>query len=329
MNKFMKVCGICALILLGGGITLTVAGCSLVGAEKISRTVWDVTDGRFHVDLNSGINRVHGVYVTDYVEELYPGTCQEVEQGEWTFIGQDDVWVDMDCEGTALPDQNIANLDMNVGDCEFYIAVSWDGQFRLEAQNADTLQADVEDKTLHIDFPQGKKNSWHHSKTGTIVLYVPQNFVFGSAEIELGAGFMNLEQLYAQEVKIEVGAGQIHIGEMECRKAGLYIGAGEICAERMAVGELEASVGMGNLILNGSISDDSVLECGMGNITLNLSNNEKDFSYKIDCSLGNIDLNGKHYSGLANAKEIINEGGKRLRLGCSMGSIEVWTGADG
>lgn len=322
MKKFLKVCGICTLILLGGGITLTVAGYSLVGAENVSRTVRDVTDGRFHLELDPVINRV---YVTDYAEQ----EAIVLEQGEWAFTGQDDVRVDMGWEGTALPDQNIENLVMNVGDCEFYIAVSWDGQFRLEAQNADTLQADVEDKTLHIDFPQSHKNSWHHSKTGTIVLYVPQNFVFGSAEIELGAGFMNLEQLYAQNVKIEVGAGQIYIGEMECRNAGLYIGAGEICTERMAVGELEASVGMGSLSLNGSISDDSVLECGMGSITLNLSNNEKDFSYAIDCSLGNIDLNGKHYSGLANVKEINNEGGKRLRLGCSMGSIEVWTGADG
>ena len=61
----------------------------------------------------------------------------------------------------------------------------------------------------------------------------------------------------------------------------------------------------------------------MGNVSLNLKNAYKDFDYEIECSAGNIDLNGKKYTGLSKEEKIDNDAEHEMKLECSVGNVDV------
>ena len=78
----------------------------------------------------------------------------------------------------------------------------------------------------------------------------------------------------------------------------LDIGAGTIHVDKLYAKELKSATGVGDTIIEGRIDGDVEISCSVGNVELELDNHPKDFNYKINVSIGTVDVEGVSLSNL-------------------------------
>ncbi len=330
MKKFIKGCLCVALFFLGAGLALAIAGCALGGADQVSSVVQSVTGGKVNVNLDPssesfGINV--GGFSTDDVKNAFVGILDNkiyniedygtiYDDGEEILTGN--------VEKHLLSTGDVDKLRIDVAGCELKLVRSEDEGFWIEAKEVSQLQAYVKEDVLRIiSTLKNKTISGADIKKSVITLYIPEEYCFEEAEVELGAGIFRTEELYAKQLKLEVGAGQAITEKVICDECKVEIGAGDGTFTDAELGKLDCEVGAGNLSLKGVLNEDVKVSCAMGNIDLKLSNKVTDFDYKIECAAGNVDLDGRKYSGLANSQKIDNDAGREMKLECSVGNVTV------
>lgn len=324
MKKFMKGCAITAAVLCLLGLLLAIAGGTARGSAAISEVVRKVTGGRVTVNIEDV--KDWGVMINDKIDNI--------EIGDWGWdvnydINEHSIFEHShkiykgDVAKYSLG-SDVEDLDIEVGGCILEKKTSGDGNFYIEVTKAYKFQGYVEDSTLYIKASNGAK-TWNQMGSCCITLYVPKDFRFREVDVEMGAGVMQLSDLYASEsISLQVGAGQIVIDDIQGNEIDLEIGAGEIELKGMEVwGELSAEVGMGNLEVSGSVMGDAHIECAMGNVSLGLAGSEQNYNYSLECAMGNIDIGNRSYSGLAKEMSINNNAGVTVEIECAMGNVTV------
>lgn len=121
---------------------------------------------------------------------------------------------------------------------------------------------------------------------GNIVVIVPKYMKFQTVDLELGAGEAEIEDLNADSVTIEVGAGKASI-------------------DNLVVNHLSAKVGTGQL-------------------QVQIFGNENDYSYDIECGIGEIQIGDSSYGGFGKTQKSIQAGSdKQIDLECGIGEIQI------
>lgn len=318
MKKFMKGCAITALILVVVGMCLGAVAGTVRGRTAIEETLEAITGGRMHLHLSS-----IGDWGLTAGEEFYDqitGDGYYNLEDSMVFNEFYDV-LEGDVERYSLGD-SVRDLDVEVGGYAFYIERSHNSDFYLEAQNVKKLQSYVKDGTLHIVAARNGR-LWEEGKKSDIILYVPEDFHFQKAELEIGAGLMDLGTLSADKVSLEVGAGQIVADQIKSQKLDMNAGMGEILVDDMQVQELDAEAGMGHIYVAGAVGTKANVECSMGSVEMDLAGREDDYNYDIECGMGSIVIGSDSYTGLAHEKYIDNNAGALIDLECSMGNIVI------
>lgn len=325
MKKFMKGCAITAAVFCLLGLLLAIAGGTARGSAAISEVVRRVTGGRVTVNfddvkdwgvmIHDNIKSIDSVTITDWGVNYDINDRSMFAHSQKIYKGD----VSKYCPGTG-----IENLDIEVGGCILEAKTSKDDSFYIEVNKAYKFQGYVEDATLYIKASNGAK-TWNKMGSCTITLYVPRDFMFGTVEVELGAGVLEFSDLRAGDcISLEVGAGQIGIDNLQSNELNLEIGAGEIELENMEVwGELAAEIGMGNFEAHGTVYADANIQCSMGNVDLELAGGETSYNYIVECAMGNIDIGNHSYSGLAKETSINNGAGVTVEIQCAMGNVSV------
>lgn len=137
-----------------------------------------------------------------------------------------------------------------------------------------------------------------------VILYVPENTVFKTADLELGAGSLKAKSIRAEELILDIGAGQMALDYFE-------------------TSDLTVDVGLGELQGAGRLGENADIECAMGNVELSLQGVQTDYNYDIEGAMGSIDIGAESYSGFEQAKKIENGAGRTITLDCSMGNITL------
>lgn len=316
MKKFMKGCGIAALILLILGVILAVVSVALKGTDAIRDTVESVTGGRLHVDLDPS-------------------------DDEWgVFFDEDDAYYDIE-DDTIFdnsreilngdvdryePGSGIRDLVIEVGGCALTIQESEDDRFYVETGNIGRFQCYQEGDTLYVKstLKAGKLNlDGNEVSKHRITLYVPAGYRFDDVDISFGAGTLEIGQIASQDMSLEVGAGQILVDGLSADSCEIEVGMGEIVLSDMQVGELDAECGMGSLEISGSVLGDLDVSCGMGSVEMDLEGSRQDFNYEVEAAMGSVSIDGDDFSGLAQDRSVNNGAARTMSIECSMGSIEV------
>lgn len=121
---------------------------------------------------------------------------------------------------------------------------------------------------------------------GKIALVLPKGMTFDEIELEVGAGEADVEGLTANSVNIEVGAGEADISKLDVKELNAEVGAGELYVK--------------------------------------LVGKETDYSYDIECGIGEIQIGDNSYGGLGRTKNITNSGSTRfLDIECGVGEIQI------
>lgn len=169
------------------------------------------------------------------------------------------------------------------------------GSGMLEVVYADVQTIQVEEESVtnykcYVDentlHIKGNTNTGLGVQDGSIRVIIPNNMSFEEVDLEIGAGQANVNGLITNEVSIEVGAGKVNIKELDAREISAETGAGEIVLE--IVGKKE------------------------------------DYSYNLECGIGELKVGETSYSGLGSEQKIKNPDAKRfLDAECGVGKIQI------
>lgn len=322
MKKFMKTCGIIALVMIVLGMALGVAGSSAAGRTTISQVVESVTGGRVKVEFGDGS---WGIFKDiEFIDNL------EVDQGSGLNVNYDISDASMFSKERDIlsgdvemysPGSGVRKLEIQVGGCAVETKVSKDDRIYLEAKGMRKFQGYVEGDTLYVLGTVKSGITWSDDKS--VIIYLPEDSFFDEVEIDMGAGTFDMDRLNAKEISLEVGAGRITLGSVQARELSVSVGAGQIELKEMAAGELDAEVGMGEFTAQGTLDGDAEIECSMGNVELKLDGRKEDFDYEIEGAMGSIQLDKEDLGGFAQERNIDNGAAKTMKLECSMGNITV------
>lgn len=345
MKRFMKGCGITALIFAALGFVLAMAGGSIVGRSTIAEVVESATGGKVHmnpyswwrwgIDVSDGlINAEIGDTVPLQVEEDaaesavdygLAGSAEELAAGYTTVEDQDAMFnrrydIITGSREKYCPGDGIQKLDMEIGGCAFYTQESDDEHIWLEVTNVHRFQAYVKDDTLHIKSKSAAVSDWSE---GEVILYLPAGYGFADVDMEMGAGNFSFTDLNAAEVSLEVGAGQVDIQNLLAADMDVSVGAGYVWISDMQVTELDVEIGMGEFSAYGAVNGNADVACSMGSVEMTLEGREQDFNYSLEGAMGAIQLNENTYGGLAQERDINNHASKEMDIECSMGNVVI------
>lgn len=316
MKKFIKACGIIALILLLAGGVLGVIGWVTKGPEGMQEVMDSVTGGKISLNLEPLENL--GSLIQDGLDELDSvdydiNDATNFSPEHEILTGQ----VDKYCIG-----ENVQKLDIQTGGSEFRVEASGDNSFYIEATNVGKLQTYMEEGVLIVRTTSGSQK-WNDIKGDKITLYVPESFHYSDICMELGAGKMDVSGLDADHILLKAGAGQIDAKQLTAQVLEANVGIGQITMSDITVQNLDAEVGAGGMTVKGTVKGDAGVKCSMGSLDLRLAGSETDFNYHLIGTMGNISLDGQDYNGVGMQRDIDNGAGKSLTAECAMGSIAI------
>ncbi len=322
MKKFMKNCGIAALILFVVGLIMAAVAGTIQGRKVIEDVVTSVTGGKLHLNLSSWDD--FGITIGDKMMESITEWDGDVD-----YDIEDKIHFDKEFQIFAGSiekqqlDANVRKLDIEAGGCKLTLKESMDENFYLEGQNVGKAQGYVKNQTLYIKAYKSGKFSLDDLNVCNITLYVPSNVIFDEIDIEAGAGKVEFLPLAANEVSVELGAGDISFSDLQVQKLEVALGMGNANFENTLVHDMNAEVGMGSLFMTGELLGDANLECAMGSIALELAGQEKDFNYIMEGAMGSISVGNEQFSGIAQERSVQNGAQKNIDAECAMGSIEI------
>ena len=321
MKKFMKVCGITALIFILLGLLLGVTGTIGHGSPNFS-----------FEEILSAISGENNVW--DSVDDWGHGVAEQIQEnmGDVHYDLEDNVDYNSDHEvksGTielyVLGDagQGITGLQVQAGGCVMELQVSDDDSFRVEADGMRKFQGYVEDNMLVIRGTSKANSNSEGNLSGSISLYIPAGYSFDNVTLDLGAGSLSVEELRTDNLEANVGAGKMDFTRLNADQATLDCGAGQLIVEELNSRVVEISVGMGSVRLTGDVTESLTGECSMGELKLTLAGAQTDFNYDLSCGMGEMKVGENSYNGMANEKQINNRAVKDMQLECAMGSVKV------
>ena len=205
--------------------------------------------------------------------------------------------------------ENVRSIDLLVsaGEVEFRTAEKGDTDISVKTKGIDKrlkLKYYMSGDTLVF---RTKKNIAGINKAGgvgKIYIYVPEDFRFDEAKLDVGAGTLNISEIRAAELAVDVGAGEASIDHFDADEADLGCGTGKLVAA-------------------GDIRTEADLECGIGSIAFTVIGKEDDYNYDISCGIGEIVCGGLTYSGLGCDKEIDNGSSREISIECGIGNVTV------
>lgn len=128
----------------------------------------------------------------------------------------------------------------------------------------------------------------------SVVLTVPEDFVFEEADVSAGAGRVVAETISANTLRLELGAGETDIGCLNAAsEAKIDGGAGKLAIGGGELHDLRLSMGVGKLELTGWLTGDCSLDYGVGDAELVLLGSREDYKIKLDKGVGGAALNGE------------------------------------
>lgn len=335
MKKFTKGCLITALVLFIVGCAFY-GICGLMGGFRQLES-WQGHDFNFwgH-DFRLAYSGFGLWYITDADDEWWGDEKWPDGMSDADRVGAGEA------EKTDYRASDIRNIDIEVGGSHLIILESEDEYIQV-ARDSDARAVKYQLKNGNFRIYSEKSYRWWDGKQGTIYLYLPKGMNLDSIDLEIGAGTLEsialeaneidveadagmavIESLYGNEIDVSANAGTLEIHDMTAQSLSAETGAGSLIIRNFSAEEVDLNASAGSLTVEGKIGRNADIECGVGSISMTLQGAETDYDYRLECAMGEIDLNGEEYSGLGNERNIKNGGKGTFDVECSMGSIEIY-----
>ena len=186
-------------------------------------------------------------------------------------------------------------LDSDIGDIDVVVG----NEFKVVAQNvSESFNCTLEGDTLNIIENKEGISNFKGNNT-KITLYIPNDVVFNTVNLDLNVGDNNIQSLRTNKLNLNSGTGQIDIGYLEVlENAIITSGVGELDIENSDINNLELEAGIGECDIRGTLKGNTTIKADVGsiNIRLNSFNNTTD-KIIVEKGIGEIEVNERKYSG--------------------------------
>ena len=136
-------------------------------------------------------------------------------------------------------------------------------------------------------------------------IILPKGKRFREVELELGASQADIDGLLAEYIELSIDTGQAHISNVDTRTLDMEVGAGQADITNLTIWNLN-------------------LEVGVGEANVQLNGAEKDFSYRIECGIGEVVVGNHSYGGFGAEQNIKNSDTSYLiDIECGIGSVDM------
>lgn len=158
------------------------------------------------------------------------------------------------------------------------------------------------------------------SKVGTLIVYVPESYVFNEVSIETGVGNVEINDLTTRKLEFDFGAGKSNINNLNVlNEASLNGGAGSINISDSFINNLDLDVGVGTFNLSSVLTGVSDIDAGVGKLTINVLDILDNYRVSIDKGIGSATLNGN----TMNNNTIYGTGSNVITIDGGVGSIAI------
>ena len=194
------------------------------------------------------------------------------------------------------------------------------GDFAYETNN-EKLKVNVAGDTIEL-LDKSNKSFHFNSNKSYLKIFVPEDFVFNTVDIEIGAAKVKIDKLYAKKIDYEVGAGATTIKDIRATEEfKAETGAGAFKIKNGVIKNLTSEFGAGEVTINATLTGTNKLDCGIGSLNLKLLDSIENYTIKASKGLGEIKLNGDKLSD----GKIVGNGTNTVYLEGGVGSIKVDT----
>lgn len=234
-------------------------------------------------------------------------------------------------EAELFPVSEIRNIEFVMGAVELVVKENEDSEnisVQLLRGKERYYKTGLKDGVLRVSYGENVRGLTVNNKHAVVRILIPAGCTFDDVDIEIGAGTAKIEMsdIACRELDIEVGAGILETdGFTVTDEMDIYIGAGEVIIGGGEYQNADIECGVGNFEMKGTVNHDLSAECGMGNMEIRLNGSEEEYNYTMECSMGNLAVNGKSYAGFAGEQNMSYPGAKgTIDLSCSMGNLELY-----
>lgn len=166
-----------------------------------------------------------------------------------------------------------------------------------------------------------KNHKWFSKYNDSeIIVYIPEDMKFDEVNIETGAGKINIEDLYTQNLDMSLGAGETYIKHLVVtNNTNIDGGAGKFTIESGKINNLDFDMGVGETTILSEITGDNEIDSGVGSLKINIIGNREDYKIKVNKGIGSIKVNGEETA----SEQIIGNGKHKIDIDGGVGSIVV------
>ena len=194
----------------------------------------------------------------------------------------------------------------------------------------------VEGDTLMISTKNNRKWNWFsgwkgdrlgRSKTA-ITVKIPQNTLFDTADIIIGAGLLMLDGFTAnQRFKLNTGAGEVDVKNITASNVNIQTGVGETVFHNCSFTDTVMNTGIGETVFDGKIFKSLDIKAGIGEIDMRINGKKDDYLINATSGIGSILIDGRSATGIDSTFRINNQNALhtiRVKAGIGQVNITFW-----
>ena len=191
----------------------------------------------------------------------------------------------------------------------------------------------VEGDTLMISTKNNRKWNWFsgwkgdrlgRSKTA-ITVKIPQNTLFDTADIIIGAGLLMLDGFTAnQRFKLNTGAGEVDVKNITASNVNIQTGVGETVFHNCSFTDTVMNTGIGETVFDGKIFKSLDIKAGIGEIDMRINGKKDDYLINATSGIGSILIDGRSATGIDSTFRINNQNALHtIRVKAGIGEVDI------
>ncbi len=130
---------------------------------------------------------------------------------------------------------------------------------------------------------------------------------------------VKLEKIY-----LEIGASAAKVQDIIVDEFTFLIGAGQATVSNVSASEFDIEVGAGEAIVKNLSTRNLEVEVGVGEVDIEVAGAETDYSYDVDCGIGEVTVDNRSFVGTGAEKSITNMGAtNHMDIDCGIGKVNI------
>ena len=198
---------------------------------------------------------------------------------------------------------------------------------KLQIKTSDNFSVESNHKYISVKSENGqlcinetKKLFSLYPKGVTVILNIPEGFVFDNATIDTGAGKVEIDTLACDVLELSLGAGKADIKKLTANSnAKIDGGAGELNIDGGKLCNLCLDMGVGKLTLKSRVEGKSDLDYGVGESNLILLGSKDDYKIELDKGIGEAKLEGESLKD----DSVYGSGENKIDIDGGVGAINI------